>query len=62
MSYNPVVQSNPGNLTELQLELFKKIIFMGCNPVVKSNPGCLTGLQPKMGCNPNLATLKQPNP
>ena len=62
MSCNPVVQSNPGNLTGLQLELFKKIIVMGCNPVVKSNPGCLTGLQPILGFNPNLATLKQPYP
>ncbi len=42
MSYNPMVQSNPGNLTGLQLKLFKKLIAMGCNPVVKITPGCLT--------------------
>ena len=52
MSCKPVVQSNPGNLTGLQLELFKKNSY-GLQPGCKKQPGLL---------NMNLATLKQPNP
>ena len=67
MSCNLVVQSNPGNLNGLQLELFKKNESYGLQPGCKKQPGLLNwvathlGLQPEFSNPKTTQPLKNPN-